>query len=177
MTLYYFCLEKVILVFLILFYCIVECCWAFAAAAAVESLHAIKKKELINLSVQQILDRTDTSNLKNNLSGEHGNSTLAFDYIQSNGGLTSWDRYPFPRLEICHSIGYKGNCNHKLASQNVARIDGYLSAFNIDENSLRKLVNLQPVVVAIAMNSSWHTYDGGFFQGYGTEKSKFNHEV
>ncbi|OAY67114.1 Fruit bromelain, partial [Ananas comosus] len=139
------------------------CCWAFAAAASVECIHAIKKKELIDLSVQQILDCTDTSRLRKNPSGE------------KNGGLTSWDRYPFPGWKTFF-MGYKGKCNRKLAQHHVVRINGYRT-FDINEDNLQEIVDVQPIVVTVETNENWPEYKGGVFDGYQSEASKCNHKV
>lgn len=73
-----------------------------------------QKKELIDLSVQQILDCSDTSRLSNNASGESSNLLLSFDYIQDNDGVTNWDRYPFPYWKGTGKIRKKENIRRKI---------------------------------------------------------------
>lgn len=141
-----------------------------------ECIHAIKKKELIGLSVQQILDCTDTSRLRKNPSGEVDNFFLAFKYIQKNGGLTSWDRYPFPGWKTFF-MGYKGKCNRKLVQHHVVCIDGYQYHFDINEDNLQEIVDVQPIVVTVETNENWPEYKGGVFDGYQSEASKCNHKV
>ncbi|XP_028769814.1 P34 probable thiol protease-like [Neltuma alba] len=64
-------------------------CWAFAAAAIIESAHAIATRELITLSEQLI----DCDSMSQGCSG--GWPSNAFDWVMKNGGINREDDYPY----------------------------------------------------------------------------------
>ncbi|XP_028795000.1 P34 probable thiol protease-like [Neltuma alba] len=61
-------------------------CWAFAAAAAIESEHAIATRELITFSEQQLID---CDSMSQGCSG--GWPSNAFDWVIKNGGISRED--------------------------------------------------------------------------------------
>lgn len=72
-------------------------CWAFSATENLEGLYALKTKNLINLSVEQIVDcdgkfiRVNESNC-----GVYGGwPYLAFEYVKFAGGIESEDDYGY----------------------------------------------------------------------------------
>uniref|UniRef100_A0A8D8XZ10 Cysteine proteinase CG12163 n=1 Tax=Cacopsylla melanoneura TaxID=428564 RepID=A0A8D8XZ10_9HEMI len=69
-----------------------ECssCWAFSSVGVVEAMNAIARNDLVELSVQQLVD-CDKSN-----DGCHGGlMDTAFDYIIKSGGVESEADYPY----------------------------------------------------------------------------------
>uniref|UniRef100_A0A8D8V0W9 Cysteine proteinase CG12163 n=1 Tax=Cacopsylla melanoneura TaxID=428564 RepID=A0A8D8V0W9_9HEMI len=65
-------------------------CWAFSSVGVVEAMNAIARNDLVELSVQQLVD-CDKSN-----DGCHGGlMDTAFDYIIKSGGVESEADYPY----------------------------------------------------------------------------------
>lgn len=87
----------------------------------------------------------------------------AFEFIISNGGLTTESNYPYE--------GVDGTCNTKKESSHVAKITGYEDVPANSESALLKAVANQPVSVAIdAGGSDFQFYSSGVFTGEcGTE--------
>ena len=78
-------------------------CWAFVAAASVESLARIGGGKQISLSVQELVDCDNSYNK----GCEGGNPLYAYEYVKLNA-LTSWEDYPYKELEsTCHRRKYR----------------------------------------------------------------------
>jgi len=67
-------------------------CWAFAANAVHESIWAIQKKTLLDLSEQELVD---CSRLEGNLGCNGGWYYWAWDYIKKVGGISNQANYPY----------------------------------------------------------------------------------
>ncbi|XP_003559143.2 macrodontain-1 [Brachypodium distachyon] len=129
-------------------------CWAFAAAAAVESLVFLKTGSLIPLSEQQLID-CDTSSPNKGCNG--GSVAKAFIYISSTG-LTSQEHYPYERSQ--------GPCEAEMDTPVFARISGFASVPPFDGDAMLRRVAVQPVAAVIAVNENVLTgYTGGVFTG------------
>ncbi|KAK3432985.1 hypothetical protein EUGRSUZ_D00502 [Eucalyptus grandis] len=123
-------------------------CWAFSAVAAMEGITMIKKRKLVPLSVQELVDCDD-----NDDGCIGGLMDSAFEFIVSNGGLTTEANYPYQEN--------KGTCNTAKAANPAASITGYKDVPANNEKALLQAVANQPVSVAIE--------GGGFdFQFYST---------
>uniref|UniRef100_A0A0D9WB53 Cathepsin propeptide inhibitor domain-containing protein n=1 Tax=Leersia perrieri TaxID=77586 RepID=A0A0D9WB53_9ORYZ len=126
-------------------------CWAFAAAAAVESMNAIWNDELVDLSPQQLMDCDSTSRACNG-----GFFIRAFMWIQNNGGLARYDQYPY--------LARRGNCSMSLVP--TVPIYGYTRVPPMSEAELREAVCDQPVAVAVdSSDDLFQHYTGGIYKG------------
>uniref|UniRef100_A0A8D8U294 Cysteine proteinase CG12163 n=1 Tax=Cacopsylla melanoneura TaxID=428564 RepID=A0A8D8U294_9HEMI len=66
------------------------CCWAFSSVGVVEAMNAIARNDLVELSVQQLIDCD-----KSNFGCDGGLIDYAFDYIIKSGGVESEADYPY----------------------------------------------------------------------------------
>ncbi|XP_039170125.1 senescence-specific cysteine protease SAG12-like [Eucalyptus grandis] len=113
-----------------------------------EGITMIKKRKLVPLSVQELVDCDD-----NDDGCIGGLMDSAFEFIVSNGGLTTEANYPYQEN--------KGTCNTAKAANPAASITGYKDVPANNEKALLQAVANQPVSVAIE--------GGGFdFQFYST---------
>ncbi|XBJ13873.1 hypothetical protein VPH35_005988 [Triticum aestivum] len=89
------------------------CCWAFAAAATVESLNKIKGGELVDLSVQELVDCS--TGVFSSPCG-YGWPKSALEWIKSKGGLLTEAEYPY--------LAKRGRCAVHDAARRVGKITG-----------------------------------------------------
>ncbi|KAH7672366.1 Actinidain protein [Dioscorea alata] len=125
------------------------CCWAFAAAATVESINQIVTGQLISLSVQQIVDCYSKS-------CDRGYVDEALRYITRNGGIDSEIDYPY-------NATYE-HCDKKKEGKKVVTIDTYQHVSENNEPRLKMAVAKQPVAVGIhAYERAFQLYGHGIF--------------
>ena len=127
-------------------------CWAFSAAAALESHWAITKKTTpINLSEQQLVDCA--GNYKN-FGCNGGLPSQAFEYIRAAGGLASLASYPY--------TAQNGQCK-KVTPAAYARRGSYNITY-LDENEIQYAIAFQgPVSVAFEVIDDFENYSGGIY--------------
>lgn len=123
-------------------------CWAFSSVGAVESLWAIKKDKLYDLSEQELIDCSSK-----NQGCEGGSMDLAFEYIINNG-LCSNNSYPYVATdEICNNT-----------CESLVTISDFRDVTQNNEKSLMRAVSQQPVSVAIQANKrSFQFYKSGIY--------------
>jgi C1A family cysteine protease len=122
--------------------------------AAIEGITQIKTGRLVSLSEQELID-CDIEGGNNGCFG--GYMTDAYDFIRSNGGLTSESDYPYQ--------GLQEDCKTAKLEHHVATIKGYRNVTE-NEQSLLRAVALQPVSVGIDASSfAFQFYSQGVFAG------------
>lgn len=147
-------------------------CWAFSATGAIESVWAISKGQLINLSEQELVDCA--TGIKYGGHGCNGGQMDgAFKYVEQHG-LCSDIEYPYTATQTscmnCDKIVYISSCYDVKPN---------------DQLSLKNAVTISPVSVAIEADTFYfQSYSGGILDspqcgtnldhgvlivGYGTE--------
>ncbi|PKA50337.1 KDEL-tailed cysteine endopeptidase CEP2 [Apostasia shenzhenica] len=124
-----------------------DCCWIFAAVAAVEGIVMIKKNKLIRLSEQQLLDCITVDYRDKRIVS--GRIEWAFDYIMKYG-ITLEAKYPYTSV--------KGHCK---IYPSVVAINRYEFVLLNNEDELMKAVLKQPVAAYVGINIDFIRYTGG----------------
>jgi len=115
-------------------------CWAFAASGALEGLYAIKRKKLVDLSEQQMID---CSGFLGNKGCDGGLMTAGFAYTQMYGVETD------KGYEYTASVGYCRQDSDRV----IFRNSGYKEVPANSSLALKKAVAKQPVAVGIEASS------------------------
>ncbi|KAF8007404.1 hypothetical protein BT93_K1419 [Corymbia citriodora subsp. variegata] len=130
-------------------------CWAFSAVAAMEGLTMLEKGKLVQLSVQELVDCDVNGKDKGCRGGLMDN---AFEFIISNGGLTTEAKYPYR--------GDERTCNKAKTAKRAASITGYQDVPANNEKALLQAVANQPVSVAVEGGGlQFQFYSSGVFTG------------
>ncbi|KAF4081741.1 hypothetical protein AMELA_G00164930 [Ameiurus melas] len=144
-----------------------ECnsCWAFTAVGALEAQLKKKKGRLVPLSVQNLVDCSDT---EGNYGCLGGLMTNAFNYIINHRGISKAADYPYVKKnETCHYTHKYGHCS------------GFWVLPRYNEFELQKVVaNIGPVAVGINADlDSFHQYKTGIYNNASCTKHPLNHAV
>ncbi|VAH12609.1 unnamed protein product [Triticum turgidum subsp. durum] len=132
------------------------CCWAFAAAATVESLNKIKGGELVDLSVQELVDCS--TGVFSSPCG-YGWPKSALEWIKSKGGLFTEAEYPY--------LAKRGRCAVHDAARRVGKITGVQDVRpGSSESALALAVLGTPVTVQIdGSGPVLQNYKSGVYKG------------
>jgi C1A family cysteine protease len=126
-------------------------CWSFSTTGSVEGAHFLANGTLVSLSEQQLMD---CSSSFGNQGCNGGLMDSAFQYIISNGGITSEANYPYTAAD--------GTCNQKKSKEIVASIKSFTDVPVNSDDALMAAIAQQPVSVAVeADQSSFQLYAGG----------------
>jgi len=143
-------------------------CWAFSTAASIESAWAIAIGVLNSFSPQQIMD---CSASYGNQGCNGGLIDPSFQYVIDNGGIDSWDSYPYEQQSDF-------NCRYKNSSVG-AYISSYTDIESQSEDSLQSAVlNIGPVSAAIdASQSTFQFYSSGVYYDAKCSSTNLDHGV
>ncbi|XP_019376603.1 PREDICTED: cathepsin O [Gavialis gangeticus] len=140
-------------------------CWAFSVVGGIESAYAIKRNNLEELSVQQVIDCS-----YNNYGCSGGSTVSALNWLnQTQVKLVKNSEYSFK--------GQTGLCHYFSLSDFGVSITGY-AAYDFsgqEEEMMRKLVHWGPLAVTVDA-ISWQDYLGGIIQHH-CSSGKANHAV
>jgi cathepsin L len=141
-------------------------CWAFSAAAVLESHVAIQTGKLLSFSEQQLVDCAPNPQHCGGTGGCEGSTQeLGFDYAH-HASIVSEKDYAYRARD--------GTCQDK-SKKKVASIDGYVKLPENDYNALITAIATQgPIAISVAA-TEWQFYFSGVYNGdCGTE---INHAV
>ncbi|XP_020093574.1 vignain-like [Ananas comosus] len=130
-------------------------------------MHQIRTGELVDLSVQQVVDCSARPNMRG-----------AFKCVLKNGGIATASTYPY--------VGNRGECDTRRAARIAASIDGYSVVMWSDESALMRKVANGPVACGISCTPEFDAYAGGVLKasapntldhavlvvGYGTDRDE-----
>jgi C1A family cysteine protease len=130
-------------------------CWAFSATGSIEGAYAIKNKNLVSFSEQQLVDcSTDEGNMGCN----GGLMDYAFTYVESAKLETESD-YPYTAQD--------GDCDYS-ASKGKVELKGFKDVTPNSPSQLQAAVALGPVSVAIEADTSvFQSYSSGIISSTG----------
>ncbi|KAM1799286.1 hypothetical protein ACFX11_033495 [Malus domestica] len=134
-------------------------CWAFSAVGAVEGLNKIKTDDLVDLSVQQLID-CDTHGYNKGCGGGYIDKAMKYmsDIQQS---IDTEEEYPYKGVKspICLAKP-KGHYS------DIITVTGY-AFVSPNEASLAKEVSRQPVAVLVDFHDpEFETYRTGVYNGH-----------
>jgi cathepsin L len=147
-------------------------CWAFAAAAVLESHAALATNELFVFSPQELVSCAPNPNECGGTGGCMGSTgELAFDYVAKHGIVSEWS-YGYTSYN-----GDTGTCKYDDARKGYPYLPhskvGLVGYSSLPTNSYDALMyavaTLGPVVVSVAANG-WGLYKGGLYED--SDKSK-----
>jgi len=147
-------------------------CWSFATAETIESYNALKTRNLLVLSEQQILDCTPNPNDCGGNGGCGGGTVeLAVDRIGVMGGLSTEAQYPYIS---------GGGTNYKCDMTKVKPVVKVSNYVALPSNQMAPVINHLNTVGPLAISvdaSTWSDYGGGVFAGCDNANPDIDHAV
>ena len=142
-------------------------CWAFTAAASVESLYLIRQNLNFDLSEQQLVD-CNYDSVNGNFGCDGGYMEAAYNHIAIRG-LVLETRYPYNAV--------RGTCKTFSSTNYKAKIRNYtrLSYDPLNNAILNTALYNQPVAVLVDA-TTWSSYSGGVMSSSGCG-TQVNHAV
>eukprot|EP01135_Chromosphaera_perkinsii_P004762 Nk52_evm34s295 gene=Nk52_evmTU34s295 len=145
-------------------------CWTFAAIAALESHHALRSNELIELSEQQILDCA-SNKYYGNMGCGGGTLDAAYAYVKDAGGVVTEQSYPYKMVQK------ECNPNPNAIAANISHWTDIPAG---SEDGLKRALALHgPVAIAIHVSDHFKFYKSGVYheENCPTGEEDLNHAV
>lgn len=121
-------------------------CWAFSVTGNVEGQYALKHKQLLSFSEQELVD---CDQLDNGCGG--GYMTNAYQAIEKLGGLETEQDYPYS--------GYGRKC-HLIKNETVAQITSFVNISSDETKMAQWLLKNGPISIAINANAMQFYFGG-----------------
>jgi len=123
-------------------------CWAFSATENIESVWALAGNTLVELAPQQIVDCDKTDDGCNG-----GDTTTAYEYVISAGGLETEQNYPY--------TAKNGVCKAQRSLE-VASISGYSWVTKTKNETAMLAATYDVAPISICVDAvTWQTYTKG----------------
>lgn len=136
---------------------------AYAGVDAISSCHAITTKQLVELSVDNVVQCSGSGGCN----GGQDASTV-FAYVKANGGIDGQSCYSANSSQSCH---YSETC---CASE----LESYTIITSGNEQTLQAAVYKTPVAVAIdASHMSFQMYSGGIYYESACSATQLDHSM
>ncbi|XP_041516228.1 cathepsin J-like [Microtus oregoni] len=140
--------------------------WAFATTGAIEGQMYKKTGKLIPLSVQNLVD---CSQSYGNHGCDWGNTYFAFFYVWLNNGLEAEATYPYE--------GKEGPCRYNRQKAS-AKIERFVSLPEHEDFLMNAVANEGPIPVAIdALHESFKFYSKGIYHEPNCSRFNLSHAV
>jgi C1A family cysteine protease len=131
-------------------------CWAFSAAATIESAYAIKYDTSPPiLSPEMIIDCDGTHDCDGKTSG--GIYTQAWDWLKSEGGISSLSAYPITCCDETEDPKI-GTC--PATREHEVKVTGYSKGPQNEDDLAAAIATQGPFSIAVAADA-WQTWKGG----------------
>jgi cathepsin L len=143
-------------------------CWAFVTAESIASACAIKDGKLVLLSVQQIIDCSESYG---NEGCNGGLPDQAFQYVIANKGLDTWASYPY-------TAETGDTCEFNPANIGSCNVTSYVDVPSGSETDLVQAIVIEPIATAIdASQTSFQFYTSGIYYEPACSSSQLDHGV
>lgn len=145
-------------------------CWSFSTTGVLEGINAVNTGDLVSLSEQELV-ACDTAHIDQGCGG--GEMTVAYKWIQENGGLVPEQDYPY-----VSGAGTSPGCDSsKLNDESKVTLSGFSKLPVGKETALQQSLMYHPISIAVNANQ-WQFYGGGVFKGlFGFCGPVLNHGV
>lgn len=135
-------------------------CWSFSTTGAIEGAYAIKTKNLVSFSEQQLVDCD--KGLTKNHGCNGGLMDNAFSWINKNDGLCSEEDYPY----VSGTTQTEGTCEKTCKVVTGSSVKSYVDVTKRSEQNMLIALSKQPVSIAIqADQKTFQLYKSGVFTG------------
>tara|TARA_B110000261_G_scaffold161246_1_gene202339 strand:- start:135 stop:1157 length:1023 start_codon:yes stop_codon:yes gene_type:complete len=139
-------------------------CWAFSGTSTIESAVAIKTGVLNDLSEQQGVDCSTIKEGWKNMGCNGGWYYDLWDYVKSNGGLSSESCYSYTS-GVTKSTG---TCQKTCSAIPNTKVSGQVVVTPYSDSSMLNALYVNPVSVAIeADTQAFQLYSSGVFKNTG----------
>jgi len=127
-------------------------CWAFSSTGALEAHHAIKHKQLVSLSEQQLVDCAGNFD---NHGCKGGLPSHAFEYVHYQGGIQGEQTYPYEGVDSPCRFHKEGVLVNTKRSVNITEGD--------EKGILSATADIGPISIAYQVVSDFRFYKKGVY--------------